>query len=41
MDHPYFSILAHPTGRLIGEREPYDVDLLRVIRKARAVATWN
>jgi DNA polymerase (family 10) len=36
MDHPYFSILAHPTGRLIGEREPYDIDLLRVIRKARA-----
>jgi len=36
MDHPYFSILAHPTGRLIGEREPYDIDLQRVIRKARA-----
>lgn len=36
MDHPYFNILAHPTGRLIGEREPYDIDLLRVIRKARA-----
>ncbi|MDR6203945.1 histidinol phosphatase-like PHP family hydrolase [Paraburkholderia graminis] len=35
MDHPYFSMLAHPTGRLIGEREPYDIDLLRVIRKAR------
>lgn len=36
MDHPYFSILAHPTGRLIGEREPYDIDLLRVIRKAHS-----
>jgi len=36
MDHPHFSVLAHPTGRLIGEREPYDIDLLRVIRKARA-----
>ena len=22
MDNPYFNILAHPTGRLIGEREP-------------------
>ena len=35
MDHPHFSILAHPTGRLIDEREPYDVDMTRVIRHAR------
>ena len=35
MDHPHFSILAHPSGRLIGRREPYDVDMLRIIRKAR------
>ena len=35
MDHPHFSILAHPTGRLIDEREPYDVDMARVIRHAR------
>ena len=35
MDHPRFNILAHPTGRLIGEREPYDLDMLRVLRKAR------
>jgi DNA polymerase (family 10) len=35
MDHPHFSILAHPTGRLIDEREAYDIDLPRVIRKAR------
>jgi DNA polymerase (family 10) len=34
--HPYFSILAHPTGRLIERRDPYDVDMLRVVRKARA-----
>jgi DNA polymerase (family X) len=36
LDNPYVSILAHPTGRLIDEREPYDVDMLRVIRKAKA-----
>lgn len=36
MDHPSFTLLAHPTGRLIGSREPYDVDMLRVIRKAKA-----
>lgn len=35
MDHPHFSILAHPTGRLIDQREPYEVDMLRVIRKAK------
>lgn len=34
MDNPYFSILAHPTGRLIGEREPYDVDMERLIEAA-------
>lgn len=35
MDHPYFTILAHPTGRLIDERAPYEVDMSRVIRHAR------
>jgi DNA polymerase (family 10) len=35
MDHPHFSLLAHPSGRLLGRREPYDVDMLRIIRKAR------
>ena len=35
MDHPYFTILSHPTGRLIAEREPYDLDMSRVIRQAR------
>jgi len=35
IDQRHFSILAHPTGRLIGERESYDVDLLRVLRHAR------
>jgi DNA polymerase (family 10) len=34
MDHRYFSMLAHPTGRLINEREPYQVDMTRIIRKA-------
>jgi DNA polymerase (family 10) len=35
MDRPYFHILAHPTGRLIQERAPYDVDMPRIIRQAR------
>lgn len=35
MDHPYFSVLAHPTGRLFDERPAYEIDLPRVIRKAK------
>jgi len=34
MDNPHFNILAHPTGRLINERPPYDIDLKEVIRAA-------
>ena len=34
LQYPRVSILAHPTGRLIGEREPYDVDMERVIAAA-------
>ena len=35
MDHPRFNILAHPTGRLINERQPYAIDMERVMRAAR------
>ncbi|MBU2808241.1 DNA polymerase/3'-5' exonuclease PolX [Acidithiobacillus ferrooxidans F221] len=35
MDSPHFTILAHPSGRLIGSREPMDVDMPRIIRHAR------
>lgn len=35
LDRPHFSILAHPTGRLLGEREPYDVDMPRIIRAVK------
>ncbi|CAI8720081.1 DNA polymerase/3'-5' exonuclease PolX [Methylococcus capsulatus] len=35
MDHPHFTLLAHPSGRLIQRREPYDVDMLRIIGKAK------
>lgn len=37
MSNPHVSIIAHPTGRLIGEREPYDVDMARVIEAARSL----
>jgi DNA polymerase (family 10) len=35
LENPHVSILAHPTGRLIGEREPYDIDMDAVISAAR------
>jgi DNA polymerase (family 10) len=34
MDDVHCQVLAHPTGRLLGEREPYAVDLERVIEAA-------
>ncbi len=35
MDQRYFTMLAHPSGRLIDRREPYDVDMLKIIRAAK------
>ncbi|MGB8274972.1 MAG: DNA polymerase/3'-5' exonuclease PolX, partial [Alphaproteobacteria bacterium] len=35
MERPHFTILAHPTGRLMPTREPYDVDMARIIRAAK------
>ena len=35
MDNRYLRILAHPSGRLIGKREAYDVDMLAIIRHAK------
>lgn len=34
MDNPWFNILAHPTGRLINERKPYEIDMERIMRAA-------
>ena len=35
MDNPYFTILAHPTGRLINQREPYEVDMEQLVEASR------
>jgi len=34
MENPNFHILGHPTGRLINSRDPYDIDVERVMRHA-------
>ncbi len=33
IENPYVHILAHPTGRLIGQREPYPVDMETVLKR--------
>ncbi len=35
MDHPHFTILAHPTTRELDKRPPLEADWLRIIRHAR------
>jgi DNA polymerase (family 10) len=35
MDNQYFNILAHPTGRLLGSRAPYPLDIERVMKAAK------
>jgi DNA polymerase (family X) len=35
LEHPDVRILAHPLGRLIDKREPYDVDMLAIVRKCK------
>jgi DNA polymerase (family 10) len=35
LEHPLVAVLAHPTGRLLGEREPYALDLDAVLRTAK------
>ncbi len=37
LDDPHLTILAHPTGRLLLNREPYAIDMDLVIQKACAV----
>lgn len=35
MDNPYFNIFAHPTGRLINRRDPYDIDFEAILQAAK------
>ncbi|HVS75685.1 MAG TPA: DNA polymerase/3'-5' exonuclease PolX [Steroidobacteraceae bacterium] len=34
LDRPYVSVLAHPSGRLLGERDPFAIDFERVLDAA-------
>jgi len=35
LSNPYVDILGHPTGRLLGKREPYEIDLEEVLNTAK------
>ena len=39
MRNRWVSIIAHPTGRLIGERDAYEVDMEEVLREAKKTGT--
>ncbi|MDQ3637063.1 MAG: DNA polymerase/3'-5' exonuclease PolX, partial [Actinomycetota bacterium] len=39
MNNPYVRTIGHPTGRILNRREPYEVDVSRVIREAAATNT--
>jgi len=40
MNNPYVSIIAHPTGRLIGQRDPFEIDMDRVISAAHRTGCY-
>ena len=39
MKNPHVDILAHPTGRIVGERDEYQIDFDRILKIAKATGT--
>jgi len=37
--NPYINVIGHPTGRMIGSREPYPLDMETVLKTARETGT--
>ncbi len=40
MENPFVTMLAHPTGRLLLKREPYQIDIPAVLDAAARTGTW-
>ncbi|HZD59465.1 MAG TPA: DNA polymerase/3'-5' exonuclease PolX [Anaerolineae bacterium] len=40
IENPYINIIGHPTGRILGLRPPYEVDLLAVFKAAADTGTF-
>jgi DNA polymerase (family 10) len=39
MQNPYVRVIGHPTGRLLGDRDPYDLDMEEVMKEAARTRT--
>ncbi len=39
MESPHVDIIAHPTGRLLGKRDPYEVDMTQLMAVAKETKT--
>jgi DNA polymerase (family 10) len=39
MQNPHVDILAHPTGRIVGERDEYQIDFDTILKTAKATGT--
>ena len=40
MENPYVTMLAHPTGRLLLKRDPYLIDIPKILDAAARAGTW-
>jgi DNA polymerase (family 10) len=40
MENPFVTMLAHPTGRLLLKREPYKIDVPKILDAAARTGTW-
>ena len=40
MENPFVTMLAHPTGRLLLKREPYQIDIPAMLDAAAETGTW-
>jgi DNA polymerase (family 10) len=40
IENPFVTMLAHPTGRLLLKREPYQIDIPAVLDAAARTGTW-
>ena len=40
MENPFVTMLAHPTGRLLLKREPYEIDISAILDVAARTGTW-
>ena len=40
LDNPYINIIGHPTGRVLGRRPPYDIDIQAVFKAAAETGTF-